>query len=93
MHVQSGTLVTLSAFLLATRRGERLKTLPLMCLSSRSGSSSSIRLSKSSFLNRSSSAVVQCATICIVSSMKVTSGVILLYQLCTKSLRIMARKA
>lgn len=66
---------------------------PSMCFSRRSGTSSRRRLSKSTFLARCSRARVQCATICTISATKDSSVVTLPYQLCTKSRRMMARKA
>lgn len=61
-----------------------------MCLSNRSGSSSSSRLSTSIFLSLCSRARVQCAMMWTISAMKVSSGVILLYHACTKSRSMMA---
>jgi hypothetical protein len=63
------------------------------CLSTRSGISSNNKLSKSTFLNRCSSALVIWAMTCTISATKVSSGVILVYQFCTYSLRMMAMRA
>ncbi len=64
-----------------------------MCLSIKSGSSSNSRLSRSTLRSRCSKARVQWAMIWMISATNVSSGVSLLYQFWTYSLRMMARRA
>jgi len=67
--------------------------IPCTCASNKSGSSSNNKLSKSTFLNLCSKALVQCAIILTTSSTKYGSGVIFEYHVCTNSLIMIAMKA